>query len=165
MKRSYGVDVTSSRIDGFSGEVVDALSDEILKSRRLAGPVVAANLALETVSVRTNVDAEDPAAALETVLEVLRVGAKRRRVELEVAVAEVWLDDGADADPREVVFGGEVARRLGVSRQRVMQLLDSGRFPKPIATTGRDRVWRWGDISTWARLNERKVGRPRKKSA
>ena len=54
---------------------------------------------------------------------------------------------GAD----ELVTGGDVGRRLGISRQRVGQLAATDGFPEPIGRLGRANVWRWADIAAWAR--------------
>ncbi len=50
----------------------------------------------------------------------------------------------------DVVGTPEVAARLGISRQRIAQLVERrGRFPHPIATVRGTHVWRWGDIADW----------------
>lgn len=51
----------------------------------------------------------------------------------------------------ELVTGSEIARRLGVSRQRVYQWLDNPRlgFPRPLRLTARIVLWRWADVEAW----------------
>lgn len=44
----------------------------------------------------------------------------------------------------------EVARLLGVSRQRVYQLIEAGGFPEPVAVLSVGRIWRRSDVVAWA---------------
>lgn len=61
-----------------------------------------------------------------------------------------------------VLSAGEVAELLGVSRQRVYQLLEEhDDFPHPIAETPRGAVWARREVEGWAR-KPRRPGRPRK---
>ena len=45
----------------------------------------------------------------------------------------------------------EVASRLGVTAERVRQLSKAGRMPDPVGRLGRQLVWQWPDIESWAR--------------
>lgn len=45
----------------------------------------------------------------------------------------------------------EVAKLLGVSRQRVNQLSHREDFPEPLARLAATPVWRTSDIERWAR--------------
>jgi predicted DNA-binding transcriptional regulator AlpA len=86
-------------------------------------------------------------------------------VAVTIAMATVVLDqaDDGDQDRLEIVSGGEVARRVGISRERVRQLAEAHQLPAPAAVLRRDRGWRWGDILDWAQLNDRRlVGRWRR---
>jgi predicted DNA-binding transcriptional regulator AlpA len=61
-----------------------------------------------------------------------------------------------------VVSGGEVAELLGISRQRVYQLLEEhDDFPRPVSDTPRGAVWDRREVEYWAR-KPRRPGRPRK---
>lgn len=51
----------------------------------------------------------------------------------------------------DLVSGAEIARRLGVSTQRVHQLRDDPDFPEPLGKVGRAIVWKWRDVERWAR--------------
>ncbi len=44
----------------------------------------------------------------------------------------------------------EIAQMLGVSPQRVHQLLQTGDFPEPVADLAIGKVWRREDIEAWA---------------
>jgi predicted DNA-binding transcriptional regulator AlpA len=50
----------------------------------------------------------------------------------------------------ELVIAADVARRLGVSKQRVGVLAKQSGFPNPIGVLGRSQVWRWSTVETWA---------------
>ncbi len=51
----------------------------------------------------------------------------------------------------ELVIGTDIAKRLGISAQRVYVLASSPGFPKPLGTLGRSAVWRWASVERWAR--------------
>lgn len=53
-----------------------------------------------------------------------------------------------DAD--ELVGVSEIARRLGLTAQRVRQLAGTGQAPPPAGRIGRQSVWRWQDVAVWA---------------
>ncbi len=45
----------------------------------------------------------------------------------------------------------DIAKRLGISPQRVNVLANGPGFPKPLGKLGRSAVWRWGSVEWWAR--------------
>jgi prophage regulatory protein len=50
----------------------------------------------------------------------------------------------------------EIAEMLGISRQRVYQLLESDdSFPKPVAEISAGRIWRRPDVEAWAKSTGR----------
>lgn len=49
----------------------------------------------------------------------------------------------------------EIARLLGLSRQRVSQLTSEPGFPKPVAVLARGQVWETADVERWARKQGR----------
>jgi predicted DNA-binding transcriptional regulator AlpA len=51
----------------------------------------------------------------------------------------------------ELVIGVEIARRLGISPQRVNVLAAGPGFPTPLGKLGRSSVWRWSSVERWAR--------------
>jgi predicted DNA-binding transcriptional regulator AlpA len=51
----------------------------------------------------------------------------------------------------ELVIAVDIAKRLGISPQRVYVLAAGPGFPKPIGMLGRSAVWRWSSIERWAR--------------
>ncbi len=69
----------------------------------------------------------------------------------------------ADFEPDALLGATDVAHLLGVSRQRVYQLIAQPHFPKPVAELARGAVWRRSDVEAWLRTRPRWVGRPSKK--
>ncbi|WDZ83047.1 helix-turn-helix transcriptional regulator [Micromonospora cathayae] len=53
--------------------------------------------------------------------------------------------------PRHLYGSGELQRRLGVSRQRVRQLVARPEFPKPYDVLGMGAVWRIDEVEAWIR--------------
>ena len=51
----------------------------------------------------------------------------------------------------ELVIATDIAKRLGISAQRVYVLASSPGFPKPLGMLGRSAVWRWSSVKRWAR--------------
>jgi predicted DNA-binding transcriptional regulator AlpA len=54
-----------------------------------------------------------------------------------------------------VVGAAEIAAMLGVSRQRVQQLVSRPDFPEPDAVLAMGKVWRTADVEDWARAHGR----------
>jgi prophage regulatory protein len=62
---------------------------------------------------------------------------------------------------QDLVSVPEVAQILGVSIQRVHQLLHAyADFPEPEAVLAVGRIWKREDIIAWAESHPRKPGRP-----
>jgi hypothetical protein len=51
----------------------------------------------------------------------------------------------------ELVIAADIARRLGISPQRVNVLAVGPGFPRPLGKLGRSSVWRWSMVERWAR--------------
>jgi predicted DNA-binding transcriptional regulator AlpA len=58
-------------------------------------------------------------------------------------------------EPQDLVTGGEIGRRLGVSRERVRQLAQRSDFPAPIGRLGQANVWGWAAVDEWLRKDGR----------
>jgi len=50
----------------------------------------------------------------------------------------------------ELVIAVDIAKRLGLSPQRVNVLASGPAFPKPLGKLGRSSVWQWSTIERWA---------------
>lgn len=59
--------------------------------------------------------------------------------------------------PLDLAGTAEIARLLGVSRQRVQQLTRTPGFPTPAATLGMGHVWHTADIRDWASETGRRL--------
>jgi len=55
----------------------------------------------------------------------------------------------ADFEPLDLVGATDIARALGVSRQRVYQLAHQPGFPQPAARLARGALWNRGEIEVW----------------
>lgn len=93
---------------------------------------------------------------------VVRAAVERRARNLadaiRSAVADVEAVPGVTVlrvEPDEHVSQVEIASRLGRSRQSVSQLVSGSRgpggFPPPAIRSGHVMLWRWTDVSEWAR--------------
>ncbi|MFB7739831.1 helix-turn-helix transcriptional regulator [Streptomyces sp. NPDC056112] len=60
----------------------------------------------------------------------------------------------------ELLTSPEIAKRLGVSRQRVDQLVERGQLPQPVGRSGRTRLWRAADIELALAGSDPTTGRP-----
>jgi predicted DNA-binding transcriptional regulator AlpA len=54
-----------------------------------------------------------------------------------------------------LVGAAEIAQMLGVSRQRVQQLISRDDFPEPEVTLAMGKVWRRADVIAWAKAHGR----------
>jgi hypothetical protein len=166
MTESYTVNIESAPLAGkVTPDALDAYASALFADRRIAGPAPSANLALNTVGLTTSIDARSPDHAFRTTkasfLEAAKIAGLGKPM---IVILDVELDRVDRVDRHELVSGGEVARRLKISRERVRQLSENpARFPPPLATIGRDRVWRWVDVVDWAAARGRRLA-VRKKS-
>lgn len=53
-------------------------------------------------------------------------------------------------DLDELVTQADIARKLGLTPQRVNQLVDQTDFPDPIGKVARSAVWSWPTVEQWA---------------
>jgi len=61
-------------------------------------------------------------------------------------------------DAMELLGLTEVAALVDLSRQRILQLIESDPdFPEPVAELARGRVWDRKDIERWARASGREI--------
>ena len=55
------------------------------------------------------------------------------------------------ATMHHLMGAAEIGKSLGVSRQRVQQLVSRPDFPAPVAVLGMGKVWEAEDIEQWIR--------------
>jgi prophage regulatory protein len=56
-----------------------------------------------------------------------------------------------------LVGAAEIGRMLGVSRQRVQQLIKRDDFPEPDVVLEMGKVWKRADVEAWAREHGRLI--------
>ena len=56
----------------------------------------------------------------------------------------------------ELVIAVDIAKRLGISPQRVNVLAAGPGFPRPLGKLGRSAVWRWSSVERWAQETGRR---------
>jgi len=56
-----------------------------------------------------------------------------------------------------LVGSAEIGRMLGVSRQRVQQLIKRADFPAPEVTLEMGKVWKRSEVAAWARGHGRDI--------
>jgi predicted DNA-binding transcriptional regulator AlpA len=64
----------------------------------------------------------------------------------------------AGFEPLDLVGATDVARVLGVSRQRVYQLAEQRGFPQPAARLARGVLWSRGEIEAWREARRSRAG-------
>ena len=132
--------------------VLDGFAEAVQSQRRLLGPSASANTLLRRIGLTTSVAAQDPAEAMTVAQEAfMRALARAGVKEPVVSEASLELEANDDGEDRQELLGTPaLADRLGVSRERVRQLLEQpGRFPRPVAEVRGTSVWRWGDVADW----------------
>lgn len=158
MNRSYTIHLTSRPISDLGEGTLAEFSEWIDRERGIAAPVAAANLVTGSLRLTVSVDAPTPGDAFEKARKAFERALQGAGVSRS-GVIEAEIEEAQDTgDRHELVTGAEVARRFGVSRERVRQLAtETGRFPPAAAIVGGYRIWKWGDIADWAKLRGRSV--------
>lgn len=156
------VSVESMPIRSLTEKHLEDFSEAAWETPGLAGPACGANLATGTLSMIAAVDVPDVARGTEIAVAAFRQALAQAGI--EAGISEAFAQVGPPGRD-ELLDGPGVAKRLGVTRQRVYQLTDDAgaRFPRPVASFGGSHVWRWGDIADWIAVGgRRKAGRPRR---
>lgn len=136
----------------FADDVIEALTDH--------GPAL--SVASEEVTVRFSVvapSAEDVCQEALALFHRALPGLHVFRIEAETA-DELDKRLAADGVP-ELLGVTELAGALGVIKQRISELTESGRFPAPIARLKAGPVWQRSAIARFVRRWPRRAGRPR----
>ncbi len=139
-------------------EALDRVYDELLDDGYLVDPIMSCDLEEEnTLALSYEFEAANPYEAVKAGMDKLwdhlgYTNPNRSQV--------VSIDAHPYIDPElaELVSQAEMARRLGLSRERVRQLAAHPDFPVPVQPSVRTGLYRWGDIMRW---NERRLERVR----
>ncbi len=162
-------------LEGYDHESWLALQEDLLETLqsfdRAAG--VAGWGRVGALGAVFNVEAPTFALAAEVGASVFedalaKIGSPVPPVRLEVEPAEYDAQDlpelerriRTETGPVQALTAGEVAKLIGVARQRIYQLADREDFPRPIKETSRGAVWSREDIERFVRGWERRPGRP-----
>lgn len=163
-KRWYTVTTSTGPLEELSDELLESVATTLARSRHLRGTVVSGNTLTRTLSMRGSVEVPGVADAILGALEDVGKALHRAGVEnaniVDFAVLQDLPEDEFASARGDIVGTPDVAARLGISRQRVAQLVEQqGRFPHPIATVRGTHVWRWGDIADWVAAGARDLRR------
>jgi hypothetical protein len=168
MPVTYTVEVRTGAIEHeLLSPLLDRFASSIFADRHLLGPAILHDALVNALELRATVKAARADIAIGNVVDAFERALKAAHIVATQSRIEAWQDiEGVDW-PDELVNGGEVARRLKISRERLRQLVTEKplRIPRPVAETERDRIWRWGDIAEWAALKERATKVPRRRRA
>jgi hypothetical protein len=167
-KRWYSVGI-DARAQGMGLEGLEALveaAERQVEEGSLEGPIVSGlGDPDEGLGLRVSVTAEDVEEALRRGMLVFRKAVADAGIEtLEIAHVEVHTEEALEnwlAGPAEEYAGvTEVAKRLGVSKQRVSQLRGMEGFPEPVAELAAGPVWRVSHLQRFIQEWPRRPGRP-----
>lgn len=163
-KRWYTVTTSTGPLEELSDELLESLATALAKSRGLKGTVASGNTLTRTLSIRGSVEVPGVADAILAAFQDVGKALQRAGVEnadiVDFAVVQDLPEDEFASARDDIVGTPDVAARLGISRQRVAQLVEQqGRFPHPIATVRGTHVWRWGDIADWVAAGARDLRR------
>ena len=159
----YIVDMRAPLAVRISDAIIEALAVGAEKVRAAGSHLISADLATNTVEISVGVSARGPAEALKAAeLAFARALREAGIKDAHITEATVEIDPGVGPLRQKLLSGAEVARRLGISRQRVSQLARTKRFPAATASVGGYLVWRWGDIADWAAFHRRRTSMQRR---
>jgi len=166
MKRAYTLQLRTAPLPVMSIEILERFSEVLFDDRRLTGSAASAHLATRALVVRTGVVASGPAEAVSIAVDrAARAARAAGCVGVDFPDITVVLDPDQETNYArdELLSGADVARELGISRERVRQLATTkGHFPSAFARVGSAKLWRYGDIADWLAIGgRRKSGRPR----
>ena len=134
------------------------LSEDALFNIAEIGGVAVGRLGGSRVDATFTVKAADVTRATERAIAMVI-----ERIPGTVVAVEAMTIDEFDRrleNQTEIAGVTEVARILGVTKQRVSSLSKRNDFPEPLAKLAAGPVWRAGDLTTFAEGWQRKAGRP-----
>lgn len=166
-KRWYSVGIGTEPTDPeiLSEGAFEAFLDYLESDSAIGGPVGTYGSLTIGPGAQMSVRANDPVDALAIASESLQRSLERAGIgRLPIAHAEVLTEDYQDAmlaQPRPEYAGvAEVARILGVSKQRVYELRAREDFPKPVAELAAGPVWNRAALNHFIASWDRKPGPP-----
>jgi len=138
---------------------------------RLTKHAAVASAGRRTLGVRFNIVAAEPDRAMAMALQLFtrtlrRVGFPGRPEIVSVELETVTEQARRLKEPTLPPFAGisEVAKILGVTRQRAHQLAQTAGFPQPLAMLAAGPIWNRHAIDRFSEDWNRRPGRPKKAS-
>ncbi|KFI52312.1 hypothetical protein [Bifidobacterium biavatii] len=116
------------------------------------------------LSVVLSMDAEDTASALEKTVAAIRDDGRLEGFDVVGVSIRSW--DEAEREttsptfPKVVGFA-EIARIIGVTRQRAHAFPKIDSFPKPVIETAQGPLYSEAAVRTWAETRDARPGRPK----
>lgn len=158
-RQTFHIRMRSATLGQVNDRMIGRFRRALAAERHVRAPAVSVDRATRTVAVAMCLESANFWVAVQTAVRAFEGAARALRVP-GFEVIEVSMDQGPGGEERhQLVSAGEVAHRLGLSRERVRQLTEvAGGFPAAAATIGGYRIWRWSDVRRWAGLNGRVVG-------
>jgi hypothetical protein len=146
---------------GVDDDALERFQIELERIPFIAAPVASFDRSRRVLGATMAVDTSNPDNVWQAGFAAF-LGAAHRAGLKDAEWAEVrsWEGEERDYTRDELVGLAEIGRRLRISRERARQL-SAGLFPQPVGRVATYAVWRWGDISDWAAVRNRKAGRPR----
>ena len=148
-----------------TGHFTEDQAEVLLEALEKHGPAV--GYSPRSLSARFCVKAETPQRAFIVGFSLFRSALSEIGIKPNDSVAEFEcqrredLDRGIEESNAPNIVGvAEVAKVLGVSKQRASELARSADFPRPIAFLASGPVWRLSGIARYAREWARRPGRP-----
>lgn len=162
--------------DGADAYPTDVLAElpGVLSALGASGPAVSAGGvagglgASFGVDVRAGSGAPEPfSAALQAGIRIFEeacatLGLTHRGIARSVVLTQDMLTRELTQEPETYLGVTELARSLGVSRQRVAELRTRRDFPDPVAELAAGPVWRGSTLRRFVESWDRKPGRPRR---
>lgn len=157
-------------VDVIAGQLTDDVIADLVDGLHAAGGVVATREDRPTwLSIRVTVEAPTAMAAVDEAMRAIgRAGVAVGLVndlpadKIEVTSFETLEEELAQPAFPELLGNGEIAKLLGVSRQRASQITKNAAFPTPVAQLSTGPVWTAPSVSRFVEEWDRKPGRPPK---
>lgn len=135
-------------------DLLVTISEQLEEATKLTGVVVGAKFVDGIIDVTCNISAKNARSAANDTIEQVWSVARATRGQVVELAAQPYVDP----DDLELVTKAEIARRLGLSRARVQQLVEVPGFPLVRQHTGpRAALYRWGDVRAWNKQRKEKL--------
>lgn len=152
----------------YAGEVDEDALFDALESLESHSP--SASIGDDRFGVRLFMSASDPATAIQKAETKVARSLRSKKLsgyvlqKVEALTIEALASEAQVTNFPRLVGVAEVAQMLDVTKQRVSQLMEGSRFPRPAAVLASTPVWLEQSIRAFASSWDRKPGRPASKA-